>query len=211
MVRTIRRIIAIVMFSTVATNAAAWGNVKPGDADYPVRDPDASAAIFIHGHIESGLEVALVAHWYASSFASNRSCNYLVNWLEGADAPYSISVPIDMQFSGSEYTAKVFTDAYLLGRCGWVFDGVYAEPAGDALGSSGSNNPIVGVTSPRWHDSLEVTDGHVDAACEIARDPSEDKYHTVLNCVDRMSERKVSAVIPKFRSATVEINFFKKR
>lgn len=103
-------------------------NVKSGDFNYPVLNPNPEHFLTIHGTIDASLYPTFYVGWYASDHAVR--CIYSTSWLEGASAPYSVKIPLPFPMNGDDFSVKFATDGVLAGRCHWKFSGVFMTTDG---------------------------------------------------------------------------------
>jgi hypothetical protein len=95
-------------------------NVQPGDRDYPGKNPDPKKFMLLHGTIDNSLDLKFTVTWHAA----NDGCRYYTSRIEGATNNYFASEPLSLERNGDNFSAKVYIDGVLPGRCGWVFGGI---------------------------------------------------------------------------------------
>lgn len=101
--------------------AACYGaNVQPGDRDYPQKNPTPTQFLFLHGTIDSSLDINFRIEWVSDI----QRCRYATSIIQGAYTWYSASFPIDVARENTKFSARIPIDGVLPGRCQWRFSGV---------------------------------------------------------------------------------------
>ncbi len=98
-------------------------NIEPGEADYPVKNPNAEHTFRLSGTADPRLHFQMFLTW----MPSNRSCRYATSILEGADSLYRVDEAVDPVRHGSEYEIVIQTDHMIRGRCDWHLVQIFAR------------------------------------------------------------------------------------
>jgi hypothetical protein len=101
-------------------------NIRPGEPDYPVVNPNSTSKLTFTGTLpptlQIGFRIAYVATEGLTSVQSGKYCGFQLN--SEAFPGFSVVEPLRIVRSGSALTASIGLDKYLPGRCGWHFNGI---------------------------------------------------------------------------------------
>jgi hypothetical protein len=115
----------------LALASCSDSNVRPGDRDYPKKNPEPTQFLSLHGTVDGSLGIKFRVSW----MAENPDCRYKISYIEGVDAQYAVAEDIDFNPENSKYSLLVPTDGMLPGRCSWRFAGISMTMA-DGFGTS---------------------------------------------------------------------------
>ena len=110
-------------------------NVRPGDADYPVKNPHPTRFINLHGTLDPALNLSFRVVWTASPVNANaapiRECRYVTNETAGAADFLSVDLPLAVKTSGEQVELLFPADGMLEGRCKWRLFKIYLATGAD--------------------------------------------------------------------------------
>jgi hypothetical protein len=102
-------------------------NVKPGEADYPVENPDPKQVIPVTIIAPPGIKLTYLVGYGARNLGeavnSGKECWYSMGL--GPTRTYSVTVPFEGHSSGEVLHTKLIIDKYEPGRCDYRFAGIY--------------------------------------------------------------------------------------
>lgn len=114
--RRILLLLSIALYAACGSPDQLPSEVKRGSPEYPVDNPHPTHFVEFTAAIPATLSVSFVAGYSASA-----ACQKTVGL--GVYAPYTISVPIELQ-GGPTPHGVVTVDRYLAGQCDWHFEGI---------------------------------------------------------------------------------------
>jgi hypothetical protein len=95
-------------------------NVGANDRDYPKVNPHPQRAVELRVSVPATLRVRFDANYSTPPYTGD--CHFTVG--VGAEAPFAVSMPVELHGAGEQQSAIVTIDRYLPGRCGWYFTGI---------------------------------------------------------------------------------------
>jgi hypothetical protein len=160
------------------------GNVKAGHADYPEHNPVPKSFLFMHGTIDTALDVDFRIEWHAEA----PGCRYATSRVEGAYAWYTAWSPLTIVRQGDGFSARVPIDGVLPGRCQWRFGGVtFGGKAGYRTALVATNSyPLKPGQSPN---------GVVELQCSWDHTHGRDGDDRLLRCVWPKTEDPNASVL----------------
>lgn len=119
--KLIRLATLMALFTSISCCASVKSERKdPGDRDYPFANQAAAQYFVLSGDVDAAMKIRMSARWVAK----NPDCSVSINWLAGIRGPFYTDIPLKLTWSGTHYTALVYFDAILPGRCDYSFKSV---------------------------------------------------------------------------------------
>jgi hypothetical protein len=151
-------------------SAYQTSEIKPGEPDYPAKNPTPTHLIQFTAKIPATLSVEFAAGYRASANAGSGISSGIACQREvglGVSSPLSLSVPIDLTRSGDSYRGTFAIDWFQPGRCDWGFQGLgyalqNAWPQGGAIA-------FIGGRSAGQGEGISAVEMRVDVWC--VKDP----------------------------------------
>jgi len=199
----------------------AINDLRLGDRDYPIINPDPKHVLKVHGTIDPMLHVKFASYWIVTNGktwpVSDANCNNMPNYFEGVSNQYFVLKPVTPWISKDHhYEFEIATDGFLPGRCGWIFSGLLAytdKQVFDNLFSVEAAELIVAYNPylawwPR-QNSLESIDNHLDVTCKVDNYSDFQSAHgsgPFLNCVDTKSGSRIRYLLHEGNTTSLELH-----
>jgi hypothetical protein len=158
--KIITLILAGVTASSCAQSARSPSEVRPGERDYPERNPHPKHQFLLTAVVPPSLSMRFTAVYRASATAgdtqsSGTSCQREVGF--AVMAPLHLPEPIRLSPSGDRRSsATIVLDQYLPGRCDWMFS---------TIGYFIENLQPTGAPVIVYNEQSTDTDYHLDVWC----------------------------------------------
>jgi hypothetical protein len=172
---------AVGVFWIAACNG---GNVKPGQADYPVPNPAPKSFLFLHGTIDTPLDIDFRIQWHAEA----PRCRYATSRIEGAYTWYTAWSPLTVARQGTSFSARVPIDGMLPGGCQWRFGGVTFG------GKTGYRTALIATNSQPLNPG-QSANGVVELRCRWDHAQGHDGDDRSLSCRWPKTEDRNASVV----------------
>jgi hypothetical protein len=114
-------VLLAVLFSTSCSESMSPTEIKPGETGYPTENTHPTQFLQVTAKLPQTLSVRFRVGYSASPLAA--SCQRTVGL--GVSAPYSVSLPLQLDRVGDSYQGRLAIDRFMPGSCGWRFVGVW--------------------------------------------------------------------------------------
>jgi hypothetical protein len=101
-------------------------NIKPGEADYPVENPNPKQVLQIAATIPTSLPVHFIIAYAASTTGGTMQSGTACAYTDGVEPRrYSVVPSLNLTRVGDTYHGTIALDRYQPGRCQWAFAGAW--------------------------------------------------------------------------------------
>jgi len=210
----------LALIVSIILSGCAGNDIRLGDQDYPIINPEPKHVLKIHGTIDKSLDVKFASYWIVTNGkrwpVSDANCNNMPNYSEGISNQYFVLIPIVPITNKDHYEFKIATDGFVPGRCGWIFSGLLAytdKQVFNNLFSVEAAELIVAYNPylPWWPQqySLESIDNHLEVSCKVDSYSDFQSAHgsgPFLNCVDTKSGTRIRYLLHEGKTPSLELN-----
>ncbi len=204
--------------TTLGVFLVACANVRPGDRDYPARNPSANQLIQTTILVPNGWLISNVIARFDpkdggiyNPMTGGLVCGYMVG--PGASVPYHVDASLSLTQQGTIYTFIIPADQFLDGRCGWHIAAVEAKlqrnvgaPDAYIAFTRGMYDPYTPPHATSWVTDLWCFDGAFGnhaLDCRTELDP-ENRISDIPPF--KRGESRIPAIVPSLKEIKITLH-----